>query len=297
VHEPVTFWDELFSVDRLDAFVTWHGERIGVRYSTHAEMVVEHLIFIAVHFKHPQVQALKDYQRTLRPPEPMHNKHDLPLNRDDLERVALGELQDARKAFVAHQDKKHPGLQRASQHRRALMLRLLLRIPLRQRNIREMQLDRNLYQNAQGHWWLSFRGDELKVGQRNGKINEFTLDLTRYFPDLTDHFEEYLSVFRPRFPNASTSPYVFLTTAGNPFTGGALHQDFTGLVLKWTGKRCYPHLLRTLWVSEYFASEGKAATAAYMLNDTPQTALKKYYEFMDANHLQEASTFSQRLGK
>jgi integrase len=121
--------------------------------------------------------------------------------------------------------------------------------------------------------------------------------MTAYFPDLLDHLEEYLSVFRPRFPNASTSPYVFLTTSGIPFNHRSLHQDFTLLILKRTGKRCYPHLLRTLWVSEFFAAGGKPATAAYMLNDTPQTALQRYYEFMDANHLQEASTFSQKLGK
>jgi len=297
-HEPVTVWDDLFSVDRLDAFITWHEERIGVRHSTHTRLVVNQLISLAVHFKHSQVQALKDYRRTLPPPEPMHNKHDLLLSLDDLERVALSELQDARKAVVTRDlSVKRPGVNRASQHRRALVLRLLLRIPLRQRNIREMQLHRNLYQDAQGHWWLSFRGDELKVGQRKGRINTFSLDLTKYFPDIIDHLEEYLSVFRLRFPNASTSPYVFLTISGKPFNTQSLHNDFTILILKRTGKRCYPHLLRTLWVSEFFADGGKVGTAAYMLNDTPQTALQKYYEFKDADHLQEASTFSQKLGK
>ncbi len=298
-HEPVVAWDDLFSVNRLDAFVIWNGERLGVRCSTQAIMAVGELIRFAAHFKHPQVQALKDYQRTLPSPEPMHNKHDLLLSRDDLERVALSELQDAHKPvqYSSNFHKVRQGLLRATQHRRALMLRLLLRIPMRQRNIREMQLDRNLYQDAQGHWWLSFRGEELKVGQRNRKLNTFSLDVTAYFPDLLDHLEEYLKVFRPRFPNALTSPYVFLTASGIPFNSRSLWQDFTTLILKRTGKRCYPHLLRTLWVSEFFTAGGKPATAAYMLNDTPQTALQRYYEFMDANHLQEASTFSQKLGK
>ena len=297
VHEPVIAWNDLFSVDRLDAFVPWHGERVGVRYSTGARMVVDHLMSLASHCKHPQAQALRDYRKTLPPPELMHNKRDHWISRDDLERVALSELQDAHKPIQINSEHHRPGLHRASQHRRALMLRLLLRIPMRQRNIREMQLDRNLYQDPQGHWWLSFRGEELKVGQRHGKLNTFSLDVTTYFPDLLDHLEEYLKVFRPRFPNASTSPYVFLSKHGKPFKDTTLHADFAMLILKRTGKRCYPHLLRTLWVSEFFAGGGKPATAAYMLNDTPQTALQKYYEFMDANHLQEASTFSQKLGK
>jgi hypothetical protein len=297
-HTPVTVWDDLFNVDRLDAFVTWHGERVSVRFSRTADMLAGTLCDIAIHLKHPQTQALKNYRRTLPPPEPMHNKHDLLLSRDDLERVALSELQEAHKAIVSPRARdNHPGVKRASQHRRALMLRLMLRIPLRQRNIREMQLDRNLYQDAQEHWWLSFRGEELKVSQRNGRINTFSLDLSQYCPDIIDHLEEYLNIFRPRFPNASTSPYVFLTVYGNPFTVDTLGLDFFGLVLKRTEKRCYPHLLRTLWISEFFADGGTVATAAYMLNDTPQTALQKYYEFKDADHLQEASTFNHKLGK
>ena len=297
VHEPVTTWDDLFSVDRLNAFGTWHGERIGVRTSTSFTTLVGVLCTIALRCKHPQTQALKDYRRTLLPPEPMHNKHDHGLSLDELERVALSELQQAHKPIASSSDAENPGLVRASQHRRSFMLRLLLRIPLRQRNIREMQLHRNLYQDAQEHWWLSFRGEELKVGQRKGRINTFSIDLTKYFPDLIDHLEEYLRDFRPRFPNASTSPYVFLTVYGHPFRTSTLHADFETLIAKRTGKRCYPHLLRTLWVSEFFAAEGKVGTAAYILNDTPQTALQKYYEFMDANHLQEASMFSQKLGK
>jgi hypothetical protein len=296
---PITCWDELFSVGRLDAFVTWHSERVGVRHSWRAKMAVEHLIFLASHFNHPHFLALRDYRRTLPPPEPMHNKHDHALSRDDLERVALSELQDSHKpvSSISWQNAQRPGLHRACQHRRALMLRLLLRIPLRQRNIREMQLHRNLFQDAHKHWWLSFKGEELKVGHRGGKINTFSLDLTTYFPDLIDHLQEYLDVFRPRFPNALTSPYVFLTQFGSPFNDNTLCKDFEVLILKRTGERCYPHLLRTLWVSEFFTAGGKPATAAYMLNDTPQTALQKYYEFMDANHLQEASSFSQGLGK
>jgi len=100
-----------------------------------------------------------------------------------------------------------------------------------------MQRDRNLYQDTQGHWWLSFQGDELKVAKRQGRINTFSLNLTQYFPDLIAHLEEYLCVFRPKFPHASTSPYVFLMKSGHPFTAQVLHEDFTTFILKWTGKR------------------------------------------------------------
>lgn len=68
VHEPVTVWDDLFSLERLDAYVTWHGERLGVRCSTWSRHVVTHLICFAMHFKYPQIKALKDYRKTLPPP-------------------------------------------------------------------------------------------------------------------------------------------------------------------------------------------------------------------------------------
>jgi hypothetical protein len=298
-HQPLTVWDDLFTIDHLDAFATWHSARLGVRYSTTARMTVDNLTYVAVHFKHPQIQVLKDYRKTLSLPEPMHNKRDHWISRDELELVALSEFQDSHKPSSTHnRHAEYPGSVRASQNRRSLMLRLLLRIPLRQRNICEMQLHRNLYQDQQDHWWLTFKGEELKVSKRKGKINTFTLDLTVWCSDLIEHLEEYLKDFRPRFPNASTSPYVFLTKTGVPYQDVTLWHDFRGLILKRTnGKRCYPHLLRTLWVSEFFADGGKPATAAYMLNDTVQTALQKYQEFIDADHLQEASTFNQKLAK
>ena len=72
------------------------------------------------------------------------------------------------------------GIIHALQHQHALMLRLLVRIPLRSRNLREIQLDNNLYHDQHGHWHLHFRGEELKVGTRNGRTNEYHIDLTEY---------------------------------------------------------------------------------------------------------------------
>ena len=45
----------------------------------------------------------------------------------------------------------------------SLILRFLVRRPLRQRNIREMQLQRHLYQDHAGLWRIRFSGPELKV--------------------------------------------------------------------------------------------------------------------------------------
>ena len=57
----------------------------------------------------------------------------------------------------------------------SLMLRLWTFIPYRQRNMREMQLGKNLYQDAHGIWRIVFRGDELKVASKQGRPNVFDL--------------------------------------------------------------------------------------------------------------------------
>jgi hypothetical protein len=54
----------------------------------------------------------------------------------------------------------------------SLIIRLLVRLPMRQRNIREMKLDHNLKRTAEG-WEIHFRETELKVGFRHGVANEY----------------------------------------------------------------------------------------------------------------------------
>ena len=103
------------------------------------------------------------------------------------------------------------------------MLKILTRIPLRQRNLRELRLGKNLYADETGHWQLHFRGDELKIGTRRGQANEYCVDLTEYCPELLPLIEEFRREHRPRLPNHATSPYLFLTYRGSPFTQRSLN--------------------------------------------------------------------------
>jgi hypothetical protein len=178
----------------------------------------------------------------------------------------------------------------------ALILRLLVRVPLRQRNIRSMELGRNLYQD-QGEWHLSFTGEELKIGHRRGRPNAFNVNLSTHCPDLIPHLDEYLQIFRPRHIHADVSRYVFLTQQGRAYPDGTIASELKAHVYHYTQRRFYPHLIRTIWTTECIRKTRNYALAARMLNDDVHTVWINYHELIEEDYDQQASDFvKQSLG-
>src|SRR5262249_26957192 len=134
-----------------------------------------------------------------------------------------------------------------------LVLKLIVRIPLRQRNIREMKLDKNLYQDpTDGHWHIHFAGEELKIESRGHKgKNVYHIDVTKYAPGFIPPLEEFLKDFRPLLPNADTDPHLLLTKYGTPYDARALYREIADTVALRTKRRFYIHLIRTIWATEY----------------------------------------------
>ena len=295
-------WDDLFQVPHIDHFVRWNSHRSQTTITTQARQLVHILGIIAKQLPHPSLATIKSYERDLPTPEPMHDKKAHWITLRELEQVGLALLQDARKPVTSHgksvltRPSYHtvcasPGLVRAVQHQHALILRLLVRIPLRSRNIREMQFERNLYQDEANHWHLHFQGTQLKSGTRHGRSNSYHVDLTSYCPDLLPHLEEFLTVYRPRIPQPPPRSYVFATRCGNAYTDHALRQELATHVLRRTNKRFYPHLIRTIWATEFISQTRDFTTAAYMLGDTVQVVLQRYQEVLDKDHQDKASQF------
>lgn len=228
VEKCVPQWDDLFNVTSLDRFVRWHSQRLSVLISTQARMTVDTVRTLASHFDHPTLPTIKHYFRDLPIPEPLHDKQRNSPTLHDLETVGLALLQDAYKSFRLDNrpDIRH-GMFRSLTHQHALMLRLLVRIPLRSRNLRELQLDKNLYKDDAGDWHLHFSGMELKVGTRNGRTNTYHVNLSTYCPDLLSHLEEFLTLYRPRLRNAAHSPLLFLTRRGRPFDRSSLYIELS----------------------------------------------------------------------
>jgi hypothetical protein len=304
---PLSTWDELFDPARLMRFVTWHAARVGAQRITHTgAMAVQFLTLIAKYDNHPGYAELKALTRKLPAVSPFHNKQS-PLHTisaRELEDVGLTLLKESHEPLSVHSQHlitraqgrhapKYPRLARAITHQTALMLRLMWRLPLRSRSVREMQLGRNLIQHADGVWHLRYIGDELKVGQRGGRINRFEVP---WPPDLVSHLEEYLHDFRPCFPHAADDAHVFLAKNGKPLLHPVLWKRLRDVVYVHLQKRLYPHLLRTLWVDQYLlASNGDVSTAAYLLNDNVATVLRRYHELRGADHIQKAYAFNQAI--
>ena len=96
----------------------------------------------------------------------------------------------------------------------SLIIRLLVRLPMRQRCIREMRLDHNLQQLPDGNWEVHFKGIELKIASRKTTgINEYRHPVPT---ELTGLINEWLTFWRPlRLPEKG-SDLVFLNQEGRP---------------------------------------------------------------------------------
>ena len=105
--------------------------------------------------------------------------------------------------------------------------------------------------------------------------------------------EEFLRVYRPRLPGAATSPFLFLTQYGTPYTQRSLHTELSGAVAMRTGQRFYPHLIRTIWATEYLTADEKPdwITAAVMLGDKVATVMARYHDLVDQAHHPKAKAF------
>jgi Phage integrase family len=156
----------------------------------------------------------------------------------------------------------------------SLLIRLLVRIPLRQRNLREMKLGHNLKRTADGRWEIHFRGKELKVAMRQGREHE-----VRYlFPEeLCGQLDEFLTIWRPYLLGQTVDcQVVFLNRQGQPLTSNHLCSMYTKAVYRVLGKYTTIHLARDAWASDYLDATGDIAGAADRLGDNPKTVMDHY---------------------
>jgi hypothetical protein len=246
--------------------------------------------------EHPNAAALRTMHVEIARPDPVHNKrahHWVSLAQ--LEAVADACLHDGRLPAGNVSHSKYPGARRALQFQKGVILKLLVRVPLRQRNIRELKLEENLYKDGARQWHLHFKGSELKVGMRGGTVNEYHLNLSEDTDGLIPILEEWITVHRPKLPVTDAArSLLFLTQSGRPFTADALGPEIRDVVSMRTGKRFFPHMIRTVWATEYLThpdTHGDYQTAATMLGDTLQVVIKTYYDVVNKDQHAKAKTF------
>jgi integrase len=136
----------------------------------------------------------------------------------------------------------------------------------------------------------------LKIGTRGGRVNEYHINLTDYCPEFIPVLEEFLQVYRPRLPNPTGSTLLFLSHRGKPFSAQSLGPELSRAVAQRTGQRFYPHLIRTIWATEYLTDTDTPdwITAAVMLGDTVATVMARYHDLVDQAHHPKAKAFLNR---
>jgi integrase len=172
----------------------------------------------------------------------------------------------------------------------SLILRFLVRRPLRQRNIREMTVQRNLYQDHEGLWRIRFSGQELKVDRRDGGVNRYKCVFP---PDLVPWLEEYLTIWRPRLATAGEE-HVFLNSKGHPFTANRLTGAVAASTMRFARVGVTPHIIRDVFATEYLKQHpGDAAGVAKRLGNTIAVVYRHYAHLLDQEADTRVDTFLQ----
>ncbi len=265
-------FDQLFDIALIRSYVQWHVNQLHGQPTIFIQLFLQRLLALTRQYR-PQPalrEELKTIARSLPKPPPVFDKSEVWVPLETLDQVGQ-ELWPRKQP----QDLQSNGGRLAVQAGLSLALQLWRRRPYRQRNMREMQLEENLFRDPQGRWMIRFAGAQLKVEQKKGQLNTFLLP----FPEeLVPRLEEYLQTWRPILAQRSGGRFrhVLLNRFGRPYTVATLRAKVKYTVYRYTGKALHPHLIRTIWTTEYIQQTGDLYGAAIMLNDRLETVVKQY---------------------
>jgi hypothetical protein len=209
----------------------------------------------------------------------------------------------------------------------SLLVRLMIRVPLRIRNFMEMSWNphrpeegKNLFRQD-GSWYIRFSGNELKVGSRKGKINSI---LHRFPSELTWLLEEVLTIWRPiitgvpyhlpqgdeaatwsyteppqtkapEYKKAPQDVLLFLNSKGMPTVSDNIRTWVKSTTYIYTKVAVNPHLIRDIWATTYIKATGDFIGAAKRLGDTVETVMKHYAHLLDDDAEAKGDAFNQTI--
>jgi hypothetical protein len=302
LHEPIESLTlaSLCQPDIIEAFINWWVTERRGKITVGLEQYLLVPKTIARHWLKDKELAdtLQKMLRSLPTPEPVVDKSKRWLALAQLEEVGLSlyplnarRLHDypfLKQPYFAH---THSKRWTALYVEFSLIIRLLIRLPMRQRCIREMQLDRNLYQDHSGVWQIRFVGTELKVGARRGQTNRYEFP----FPsDVVGLLEEWLKDWRPKLATPDDT-HVFMNSRGRPFlVSKEICDVISAATYRFTGIGVTPHMIRDIWATEYLeANPGDVAGAARRLGNTEEMVLRHYAHILKRNVDARADAFLQ----
>ncbi|UCH64115.1 MAG: site-specific integrase [Fidelibacterota bacterium] len=282
------FFDETIITDYINWLIQ---ERLGGKRTVTLERLCAQLLSMArQYFYRPEAEEwlikLKKYVSNA----PVRDKKERLFSMDELEKIADG-IQARRIREKKNAIKKGliPNRMRQAQHvRRELLFRLIIQRPLRQKNIREIKIGKNLYKNIKGIYVLSFEGSEMKNG-RPYKIS---------FPkNLVTLLEKYLNDYRRILCNGHDNEYLFPSPNGGHICDRTV-QSIIGRPAKQILRRSLnPHLIRDciaywwlqqnpgdyLFLSKLLGHEDVRTTIKCYSNIDAEDAAKKIDEMRKKN--------------
>jgi len=267
-------FDQLFNIALIQDYIYWHVNDRFKQPTAFIRGFLKNLLALTRQYRPlPELQAqLTLLDRQLTKPNSHYNKVDAWVPLDTLESIGR-ELWPTR----VPQALRGNGRLTARTAGLSLVFRLWTFIPYRARNIYEMQLGENLHQDEKGQWRITFAGDQLKIRRKKGQTNVYDLPFP---PALVPTLETYLTTWRPILTRktAHRFPHVFLNRLGRPYDVVTLNRATNEIVHRYTGKHWHPHIVRTVWATEWIRDKnpGDFYGAAFMLNDTLETVIKKY---------------------
>jgi hypothetical protein len=288
-HLTPTF-DMLFDVGFITKYVHWHVNDRHQRSSIFIHDFLKQLMALTRQYRPmPEVRTqLMTLKKSLPPSHLTYDKSDAWVSLATLEDIAKT-IWPRKQPEDCRRDTTHTGLIHAVHASLSLMLRLWVYRPYRQRNMREMLLGENLHKDAHGTWRITFHGEQLKIATKNGRPNVFDLPFPK---NLVPLLEEYLTVWRPILLAKAGHPdsHVFLTRFGKPYDTGNLIGSTKTIVYRYTGKHWHPHIVRTVWATEWIRNSGDFHTAAVMLNDKLETVIARYTHLLEEDVAEKADS-------
>jgi hypothetical protein len=284
--------------DVLESYVNWWIARRGRVTSSLGQILVAPETIARYWLRNTEVaDVIKHMQHSLPPSHAVHEKDRHWLSLQTLEEVGqsiypLNQRRLHECWWVPYNLARDSGRRTAWWVSMSLMIRLLIRLPMRQRCFREMQLGKNLYQDHAGIWQVRFVGTELKIDTVGRAINRYEFP----FPlELVPLLDEWLRKWRPRLAGPDELQ-VFRTAIGNPITDPSYLSKAMGrLTYRFTGVFVNPHMVRDIWATEYLNATGDVAGCARRLGNTIQMVMQRYAHIIKKDADARAETFMRGI--
>jgi site-specific recombinase XerD len=177
-------------------------------------------------------------------------------------------------------------VRRAALFRDGLMVGLLIATTLRLRTFIAIDLEEHVVRGAEG-FGLKFEPADMK----DKRAHEFVLPA-----GLTEPMRRYLAVFRPTLLRGKTSPRLWITHHGKPFTYAGFQRQLPQLTLQEFGMELRPHAFRSIAATSIATEDPEhVSIIADVLRHSTLAMSQKHYN--RANGVKAMSDLQQVVGE